>query len=163
MINNYNLTITKQINHGKLQSEIENQIETLLGFHNVGQDFVFDFNGAFDNLLLEQIIINHDPIDLIADEADRYIERIQDGLMMSINLMAELRVSSVQLNLPREVNKYIEDKLNKVKINIDRGWWVTALEELESTIVEGYFTQELYDRLHVAISDYILINYPTSY
>ena len=92
-----------------------------------------------------------------------YLKRIEDGQLMSIYLMSELRLESVINGYNRDVNRYIEIKLDKVKINIDRGWWVTALETLENIVVESYFTQELYDKLHNTITNYILINYPTSY
>ena len=99
------------------------------------------------------------PLTELEIESEMYEKRIIDGVEMSKSLMAELRVNSKTNNLPRAVNKYIEDKLDKVKINIDRGWWVTALEELEATTVELYFTQELYDRIHLSISSYITENY----
>ncbi len=92
-------------------------------------------------------------------ESDLYEKRILDGVEMSKDLMAELRINSKENGYPRAVNKYIEDKLDKVKINIDRGWWVTALEELEATTVESYFSQDLYDRIHTTISGYITNNY----
>jgi len=92
-------------------------------------------------------------------ESDLYEKRILDGVEMSKNLMAELRVNSKVNNYPRAVNKYIEEKLDKVKTNIDRGWWITALEELEVVTVDSYFSQELYDRVHATISGYISLNY----
>lgn len=95
----------------------------------------------------------------IRTEVRLYTKRIKDGRKLSKNLMSELRLNSKKNQLPREVNAYIETKLDKVKLNIDRGWWVTALEELESTTVELYFTQDLYDRIHLTISTYISENY----
>jgi len=92
-------------------------------------------------------------------EKDLYKKRIQDGKDMSMGLMAELRVNSQLNGLPRDVNKHIEEKLDKVKINIDRGWWVTALEELETVTISTFFTQALYDRIHNTIFTYIQENY----
>lgn len=96
---------------------------------------------------------------LIKIESKIYLKRISDGVKMSRDLMSELRVNSKVNALPRAVNKYIEEKLERVKTNIDRGWWVTALEELESTTVESYFTQDLYDRIHLTLTEYIAENY----
>lgn len=99
-----------------------------------------------------------DEIDIKA-ETRLYTKRIKDGRKLSKNLMSELRINSNKNNLDRSVNAFIEQKLDKVKINIDRGWWVTALEELNSTTVELYFTQDLKDRIHLTITNYIAGNY----
>lgn len=108
---------------------------------------------------MEDIICDTEDESAIKAEVRLYTKRIKDGRKLSKNLMSELRLNSKKNNLPREVNAYIESKLDKVKINIDRGWWVTALEELESITIENYFTQELYDRIHATITEYILNNY----
>ena len=92
-------------------------------------------------------------------EKDLYKKRVRDGQDMSAALMAELRVMSIANNLPREVNKFIEEKLERVKINVDRGWWITALEELEAQQPISFFTQDLYNRIHDTISNYIAENY----
>lgn len=92
-------------------------------------------------------------------ESKKYKKRIADGVKMSRDLMSELRVNSSFNNLPRSVNKEIETKLEKVKTNIDRGWWVTAKEELDLVIPSGYLTQELWDRINLTITNYINDNY----
>lgn len=92
-------------------------------------------------------------------ESRIYIKRIADGRKMSRDLMSELRVNSKALNLPRAVNKEIETKLEKVKLNIDRGWWVTAKEELDLVVVDGFLTQDLFDKVNLTITNYIAANY----
>ncbi len=93
------------------------------------------------------------------DEKIKYNQRIEDGKELSIQMMSELRLNSINLNLPREVNKYIEEKLDLVKLNIDRGWWISAKEEMEVVVVESYLTQDLYDRIMGYITEYIDNNY----
>lgn len=92
-------------------------------------------------------------------ESKLYLKRIADGRKMSRDLMSELRVNSKTNGLPRSVNKAIETKLEKVKLNIDRGWWVTAKEELDLLTIDAYFTQELFDRINLTITNYIAANY----
>ena len=145
---------------------IENKIrfyycDVKVGIYDLDKFIDYNYNivdilPLLDKYRIKEIEYELSPIDL---EAEKYQQRIDDGIQMSINLMSELRVNSKVNNLPRQVNDYIEQKLEKVKTNIDRGWWVTALEELEQVTVESYFTQELYDRLYNTITTYIAENY----
>jgi len=125
-------------------------------------------NNHFDNVqdcLSYLIDVIGDPINdseqknAIKIESKLYIKRITDGRKMSRDLMSELRVNSKGKNLPRVVNKSIEQKLEKVKLNIDRGWWVTAKEELDLLTIDAYFTQDLFDRINLTITTYISENY----
>lgn len=125
-----------------------------------GSTFV-DVNECISYLrfIIAEPLIENEIDEQLDIEKNLYRKRVRDGKEMSMSLMAELRVMSKVNNYPREVNRYIEDKLDKVKINIDRGWWVTALEELEATIPMSFYTQELYNRIHLTISTYIKENY----
>ena len=73
--------------------------------------------------------------------------------------MSELRLNSLENDFPRIVNKTIEDEFMKVTEAVERGWWITAKEECEIVVVGGYVSQELYDRIYLTITNYILENY----
>lgn len=97
---------------------------------------------------------------MLAQEVEFYINKRQnDGVKAFFNLMAELRLFSLQNNLPRAVNKYIERKLKNVRDEVCLGQWISAREYLDEVVVEGYLTQELYDRVKNTLDTYIVENY----
>ena len=97
---------------------------------------------------------------MLVDEVNFYINKRQnDGVRAFFNLMAELRLFSLQNGLPRAVNKYIERKLKNVRDEVCLGQWISAREYLDEVIVEGYLTQELYDRVKNTLDTYITENY----
>lgn len=98
-------------------------------------------------------------IDDVSEEKLRYDQRVKDGQEAYLMLMAELRLKSKQENLPREINKFIEEKLEFVKSQVINGQWISAREKLDLVVVEGYLTQELYDRIQLKLDTYISENY----
>jgi len=113
-------------------------------------------NGSEEMILVLEREIDIDPI---YEEKLKYDQRKKDGSDAFLMLMSELRIYSKENNLPREVNRYIEDKLEFVKSQVIEGQWISAREKLDLVIVEGYLTQELYDRIQLKIDTYILENY----
>jgi len=96
----------------------------------------------------------------IIDEALFYEnKRAIDGQRAFFELMAELRLNSVQNNLPREVNKFIERKLKNVRDEVILGQWVSAKEYLEEVTIESYLTIDLYNRIMNKLNTYITENY----
>ena len=104
-------------------------------------------------------IDNVDSENPIHVEKKKYEQRQLDGILAINELMAELRLNSIENELPREVNRSIEHAFEKVTNAILIGWWVTAKEECEEVIVGGYVTQELWDRIYNTINQYISENY----
>lgn len=97
---------------------------------------------------------------MVATETSFYInKRKNDGEKAFFELMAELRIFSLQNNLPRAVNKYIERKLKQVRDEVCLGQWVSAREYLDEVVVEGYLTTELYNRVKNKLDTYIAENY----
>jgi len=97
---------------------------------------------------------------MVADEVNFYINKRQnDGVRAFFNLMAELRLFSLQNNLPRVVNKYIERKLKQVRDEVCLGQWISAREYLDEVVVEDYLTSELYNRVKNILDTYIAENY----
>ena len=86
-------------------------------------------------------------------------KRRADGEVAFFNLMAELRLHSLQNSLDRSINKYIERKLKDVRDEVLLGQWISAREYLDEVVVEGYLTQELYDRVKDTLDTYIAENY----
>lgn len=116
-----------------------------------------DENG--ENVQLPEIIYEDPSLSPIEEEKLKYDQRVKDGMDEYLMLMAELRLNSIANNLPREVNKYIEEKLESVRIQVVSGQWWSALEKLETVVVESYLTQELYDRIYLKITTYISESY----
>lgn len=98
-------------------------------------------------------------VNAIELERARYDKRCIDGQSAYLMLMAELRLNSITNNLSREVNKEIEEKLESVRIQVVSGQWISAREKLAMVQVGGYLTQELYDRIKLALDNYIAQNY----
>lgn len=97
---------------------------------------------------------------MLAQEVEFYINKRQnDGVKAFFNLMAELRLMSLQNGYPRAINKYIERKLKQVRDEVCLGQWISAREYLDEVVVEGYLTQELYDRVKNTLDTYIAQNY----
>jgi len=100
-----------------------------------------------------------DGVSEIENEKINYIKRVVDGKDAFLNIVAELRLFSIDNNLPREVNKEIEQKLKQVRNEVVLGQWKTAREELDLVIVEGYLNQAFFDRIKKKLDDYIEENY----
>ena len=98
-------------------------------------------------------------VDPILVEKLKYDQRVVDGQNAFLMLMSELVVFSRQNNLPREINRDIETRLEFVKSQVIDGQWISAREKLAEVVIGGYLTQELYDRIKNSIDDYILKNY----
>lgn len=96
------------------------------------------------------------PID---EEHFIYLKRTEDGKKAFYELMSELRLNSISNNLPREVNKFLERKLKNVRDEVCLGQWVSAREYLDEVTIEGYLTQEFFDRVKNTLDNYISLNY----
>lgn len=92
-------------------------------------------------------------------EYQRYVKRKTDGERAFLMLMSELRLYAIANNQDRSVNRDIENRLEEVKSQVIEGQWISALEKLEEVEVAGALTQELYDRIHLALTTYIAENY----
>lgn len=114
--------------------------------------------GSDEMILVREFSVETET-DNITEEKQKYDQRVLDGQNAYLMLMAELRLNSKHNNLPREVNKYIEEKLESVRIQVVSGQWISAREKLDLVVVEGYLTQELYDKIQLKIDTYILENY----
>ena len=113
-----------------------------------------------NEVLIDQELVYKNPnLTPIEEEKIKYDQRVVDGKDAYLMLMAELRLTSKQNNYPREVNKFIEEKLELVRSQVVSGQWISAREKLDLVVVESYLTQELYDRIQLKIDTYISENY----
>ena len=110
-------------------------------------------------LINQELVYKNPNLTPIEEEKIKYDQRVLDGQDAYLMLMAELRITSKQYNLHRDVNKFIEEKLELVKSQVINGQWISAREKLDLVIVEGYLTQELYDRIKLELDTYISENY----
>lgn len=104
-------------------------------------------------------MLKHNQDESISAEIQLYNRRREDGINAAVALISELRLNSINNNLPRAVLKDIETAFAKVDDNIRKGWWITAKEECEAVTVGGNVTQELWERIYNTITAYIAQNY----
>jgi len=96
--------------------------------------------------------------DLINAEYNRYLKRKTDGENAYLMLSAEFRMAKLSGQISEQAHLYIENLLKPVRDEIMFGQWKEALRLLEAFGVEQVGS-ELYNRLHLQISDYITENY----
>lgn len=96
----------------------------------------------------------------LQEETQKYIQRTQDGINAYAALSAEFRLAKLNGILSEEQQKGIERILVPVRNEVLAGQWISALQILE----EIGFTnigENLYNRLHLLLTDYIALNYTT--
>lgn len=94
----------------------------------------------------------------IVNETNLYLKRANDGRDAYAAISAEFRVAKLNGIITEEAHAVIERTLIPVRNEVLAGQWISALNELEiiGSVVIGL---ELYDRLHLQISNYIFENY----
>lgn len=97
-------------------------------------------------------------IDYLQIETDKYIKRIKDGQEAYSKISAEFRLAKLSGQISEETHGYIESTLIPVRNEVLAGQWISAKIILES-IGAVNIGQELYDRLHGQITNYINENY----
>lgn len=106
-------------------------------------DFVFPIDAAHEALQLE---------------TQRYIKRTQDGINAYAKISAEFRLAKLTGQISEAAHGYIENLLIPVRNEVLAGQWISGLQKLEA-IGALQVGQELYDRLHLQLTDYITENY----
>jgi hypothetical protein len=149
------------VNPHKIHKEItdSNCIENFNGVLFTENELSIYGDSILDQLNLDSIVANHTIEAPLDDEITKYYQRQNDGKSAIIKMMAELRLNAIALNLPRSVNREIENKYWEVTVAINNGWWITAKEKAELVAVEGVVTQGLYDSILAKINGYIALNY----
>lgn len=109
----------------------------------VPTDFVFPNDAASESLELE---------------TQRYVKRTQDGINAYAKISAEFRLAKLSGQISEQAHGYIENLLIPVRNEVLAGQWISALMKLEALGVVQV-GQELYDRLHLQLTDYITQNY----
>lgn len=140
------------------------EIDRLLYDSNI--QYINDLENSIKNNLLNAVNIIYNNLYIIINDIiddDFYIKTQEDGRKAVNDLMRELALFSYNNNLPRNINRKIEDTFKPVTDALLWGWWKTAkekCEELESEIDNVIITQQLYDKIYNSIVIYININYP---
>jgi len=91
-------------------------------------------------------------------ETDKYIQRIKDGQEAYSKISAEFRLAKLSGQISEQTHGYIEATLIPVRNEVLAGQWISAKIILES-IGAVNIGQDLYDRLHGQIANYINDNY----
>ena len=91
-------------------------------------------------------------------EVQKYKKRTEDGQNAYLELSAEFRLAKIGGLISEETRAAIEKALIPVRNEVLAGQWKSALKELEilGNILLG---NDLYNRLHLQISNYIEQNY----
>ena len=91
-------------------------------------------------------------------ETQLYIKRTNDGINAYAEISAEFRLAKLSGTITEETHAHIERVLIPVRNEVLAGQWISGLRELE-LIGREAIGQQLYDRLHLQMSNYINENY----
>ena len=91
-------------------------------------------------------------------ETEMYKKRTQDGINAYAEISAEFRLAKLSGTITEEAHAHIERALIPVRNEVLAGQWLSGLKELKLIGSEA-IGQQLYDRLHLQISNYINENY----
>lgn len=92
------------------------------------------------------------------NEFQSYLKRKADGENAYLKLSAEFRLAKLYGQISEETHSYLEELLTPVRNEVMFGQWKKGLSILESLGV-AQIGEDLYNRLHLQISEYILNNY----
>ena len=98
------------------------------------------------------------PIDLVNLEFQKYLQRKTDGENAYLQISAEFRMAKISGDISEEAHLYIENLLKPIRNEIMFGQWMEGLRLLELIEIE-LIGDELYNRLHLQISNYVTENY----
>lgn len=87
-----------------------------------------------------------------------YLKRKKDGEQAYLKISAEFRLAKLNGVISEETHRFIENILKPVRNEVMFGQWKEALFILEE-IGNSQIGNELYNRLHLQISNYINENY----
>lgn len=104
-------------------------------------------------------VVYNDENNPLKQEVSKYRQRITDGVEFIATVTAELRINSVDNELPRSINQEIQATFSEVMSALSYGLWISAKEKCELITIEGNVTQELWDRIYNTITDYIAVSY----
>ena len=90
-------------------------------------------------------------------EAELYKKRQCDGVTAYAEISAEFRLAKLSGVISEGTHSYIEKTLITVRNEVLSGQWMSARTELE--LIGISIGQELYDRLHLQLTNYINENY----
>jgi len=90
-------------------------------------------------------------------EAELYKKRQCDGVDSYAEISAEFRLAKLSGVISEGTHSYIEKTLITVRNEVLSGQWMSARTELE--LIGTSIGQELYDRLHLQLTNYINENY----
>lgn len=94
----------------------------------------------------------------LVSETEKYKIRQCDGVAAYAKISAEFRLAKLNGVITEEDHAVKEEVLTPVRNEILSGQWISAKKKLES-IGSTIIGTELYDRLHLQISEYIALNY----
>jgi hypothetical protein len=90
-------------------------------------------------------------------EAELYKKRQCDGVNSYAEISAEFRLAKLSGVISEGTHSFIEKTLITVRNEVLSGQWMSARAELE--LIGTSIGQELYDRLHLQLTNYINENY----
>lgn len=94
----------------------------------------------------------------LESETQKYIQRTKDGINAYAKISAEFRLAKLSGQISEAAHGYIDNLLIPVRNEVLAGQWISGLQKLEA-IGSLQVGQELYDRLHSQLTDYITENY----
>lgn len=108
--------------------------------------------------LIDTKIINYTSEELVQREIEKYKLRKIDGEKTFLELAGEIRVKKLLGVITEEEFTNLEQVLFPVRTEITLGQWKSALIVLEQ-IDSSLINQDIFNKLHSTITNYILNNY----
>ena len=145
----------------KKQSLLKNKLISI-DYNYKTFELKFKFNKPFgpdEIAAIDNIVDNLVGYDVITQLMVSYEQKEKDGHNYYNQKRSEL-VESIITAVRTEAEAFqIDTKLKNVKDSLLTGDWKTAKTYLESTVVEGAYTQDLKDEYALEIQEYINANY----
>lgn len=149
------MEIIKEINIGKLHIEIKSQFSELIGIEKKGYEYTFE--GISDESLLDEIVLNHIPNDVVSDEKRRIQKRKTDGIEAYQTTQAQLRLSRLSNGISDAIyTQYVYQPLDQLINYINGGNWLDAYNIINDIQINPYLSSQMLLSFKLQIANYIV-------
>lgn len=92
-------------------------------------------------------------------EFENYRKREADGVEFVRKISSDLRIAGLRAGEDRNNTKAIQNLLNPIILHLQKGWWISAREDIELIATDTVFTVELKNQIIASMDAYISNNY----
>lgn len=127
-------------------------------YHTVKYDITLAEDEELVDFIPDEVNPNQQIENALDVETEKYIKRVNDGINAYARISAEFRLAKLSGQISEEQHHGIEVILIPVRNEVLAGQWISAKIQLEQ-IGSSEIGENLYNRLHTQISNYINENY----